>query len=149
MIAQRVIDSFSGDATRPAQVGVSRDDPVVRFVNNQANAIWRKAGASVEETNDEESAMLIRAGDDPDPDKYLRTVQKVARLVAERKGTAATQPPPTAASAPSMGRGQPSGGNNIEKLTRRLEELQRNPFSPEAKAERAKIQQQLLEQTRR
>jgi hypothetical protein len=143
MIAQRVIDSYSGDAARPAQAGASGDDPVVRFVNNQAQAIWEKAGASVEEASPEENAMLIRAGNDPDPDKYLRVVQKVARQVAERKGTAVPQPPPTAASAPSMGRGMPSGGNNVEKLTLRLAELRRNPFTPEAKEERRRIEEQL------
>lgn len=146
MIAQRVIDSFSGDGRKPAQAAPSQGG-LVDYVNNRATKILDKAGVKWEDATEAELRMLNT--DAPDPDQYLASVQKVARLVAERKGTAVTQPPPTAASAPSMGRGQPSGGNNIEKLTRRLEELQRNPFSPEAKAERAKIQQQLLEQTRR
>jgi hypothetical protein len=140
MIAQRVIDSFSADGKKPAQAAPSQGG-LVEYVNNRANKILEKAGVKWDDATEAELRMLNT--DAPDPDQYLASVQKVARLVAERKGTAVPQPPPTAASAPSMGRGMPSGGNNVEKLTLRLAELRRNPFTPEAKEERRRIEEQL------
>lgn len=142
-IAQRIIDASTEDGQQPGQAAPSGAAVNPEAVNALAQSILRKAGVGWADVNPQDLASIRTSGD---PDDYLEDVKRVAQAAAARKGQPAQ--PASIAAAPVIGGGQ-AGGDRLNEITQRMEQLQRNPVHNRAELIKlGKEQEQLLRSMR-